>query len=401
MNLKSTKYILTLNSGSSSIKFGLFEAKENTQKLIHANISSIGSDETLCIIKSPDNKIMLEEDIHAKDHESAIQYFLKWLNKESYNYLMAAGHRIVYGGPNYTNATFISEELMDTLEQYISIAPDHLPQQLKAIETTGNFYKGIKQIACFDTTFHNNMPDTAKLYALPRPLQQTIRKNGYHGLSYAYVMERLVAEFSDVAAKKIIIAHLGNGSSMVAVYNGRSIDTTMGFTPLGGLVMNERCGDIDPGVVLYLLQHENYSADELSKLLNHQSGVKAVAAVTHVNIKELLQEEENNEHIKKALDLFCYQAKKYIGALIAALGGLDILVFTGGIGENEPVIRKRICKGMEYAGIHLNEEKNSNNQENISSELKPAIIKVIKTDEEIMIAKETYNFINSNKKIKE
>jgi acetate kinase len=264
--------------------------------------------------------------------------------------------------------------------------PEHLPAALGLIEAIGNAYPGVPQVACFDTAFHQTMPRVAKLLPLPRHYEaKGVRRYGFHGLSYAYLMEELEREAgADAANGRVILAHLGNGASMAAVRNGRSIDTSMAFTPTAGLVMSTRTGDLDPGLVMYLAKSEGLTAGEFNEMVNKRAGLLGVSEISS-DVRDLI--ESKDARAAEALELFCYQAKKFIGAYAAALGGLDTLVFSGGIGENVPALRAKICEGLEFLGIELDESRNQANESILSKKGGKATVRMIRTDEELMISR--------------
>ena len=296
----------------------------------------------------------------------------------------AAGHRIVHGGPTYTEPRLVNEELKTALHALVPFAPLHLPIQIAIIEAVSDHYRGLPQVACFDTSFHRRMPEIAQRFALPRQLwDEGVRRYGFHGLSYEYIVTKLGLQLGSRA----IIAHLGNGASMVALKEGRPIDTTMGLTPTGGFMMSTRSGDLDPGILLYLMR-KGYEAAQLETLLNQQSGLLGVSD-TSGDMKTLLEARAIDSNAAQAIDIFCYQIRKFIGAFAAVLGGLDTLVFTGGIGERSAPVREKICAGLEYLGIQLDEDHNNQSADLISKPESPCAVRVIATDEDRMIARHT------------
>jgi acetate kinase len=308
--------------------------------------------------------------------------------------LDAVGHRVVHGGAKYDQPQVVSDELMAELKRVVPLAPDHLPHEIKAIQAISKAYPSLVQTACFDTAFHRCMPKHAQMYPLPRHYwHEGIIRYGFHGLSYEYILQELRKEAGeDAVMGKVIIAHLGNGASMAAVRYGKSIATTMGLTPAGGLVMGTRSGDLDPGVVLYLLEEKGVQPSALNTLINEQAGLLGVSGVSS-DMKDLLSKAKTEPHAAEAIDLFCYQAKKYLGELAAILGGLGTLVFTGGIGENAAPVRQGICQGMEFLGIQLDNRLNESNATIISRENSRVSIRVMRTNEELMIARHTQNLI--------
>jgi acetate kinase len=301
----------------------------------------------------------------------------------------AVGHRVVHGGPRHTAPEKVTHELLASIAELVPYAPEHLPQALNAIRYAANELPGVFQVACFDTAFHSTMPPLAKLCPIPEEFRkQGVQRYGFHGLSYQYILSQLQAEGDPLARKgRIILAHLGHGASMAAVLDGRSIETTMGFSPAGGLVMSTRTGDLDPGVVLFLLQEGHLDADALRDMVNKKSGLLGVSGLS-ADMRDLLEAEADNPQARLAVELFCYSARKHIGALVAALGGLDMIVFTGGIGLHSPEIRERIAAGLGFLGLQLDHERNRNHSGVISQEPSKIVVKVIETNEEVTIVRE-------------
>jgi acetate kinase len=379
-------YILSLNGGSSSLKFSLYHADSTLLEWVGA-IERIGEEKARFEIKDRTGKILESREIHYPDFAAAVHDLLEWLkNKQGAYPLLAIGHRLVQGGPDHRKPMIVTGELLASLEKLIYLAPNHLPDEINTIKAFQSAYPGVQQIACFDTAFHRSMPAYAADYPLPAKYKaQGLIRYGFHGLSYEFIMQELTSEESPVAQQKIIIAHLGNGASMAAVKNGLSVDTTMGISPIGGLVMGTRSGDLDPGVPLFLLKQAKMTPDELDDLLSKDSGLKAIAGSS--DVQELLKLETGHPKAKKALTVFCYTARKFIGSLAAAMGGLDMLVFTGGIGENSAVIRDRICNDLGFMGIELDPKENKNNKPVISKGDSKIVVRVIRTNEELMIAR--------------
>ena len=312
---------------------------------------------------------------------------IDWLEKfVGLNAIAAVGHRIVHGGSRYHAPERITPELIDNLRELIVCDPDHLPGEIALIEEFRGRDPSLLQVACFDTAFHHDMPRLAQIVPIPRRYQAAgVRRYGFHGLSYAYLMDELARACPGEARGRVILAHLGAGASMAAVRGGRPIDTTMGFTPASGLVMATRTGDLDPGLPRFLWQSQKMTPEAFDSMVNHESGLLGVSE-TDSDIRDLLAKLDSDIRAAEAVELFCYQSKKWIGALAAALGGVDTLVFSGGIGENSPEIRRRICAGLNFLGIALDESRNASNAALISSEAGPVKVRVIRTDEESMIA---------------
>ena len=391
--------VLAVNSGSSSLKYALYNIGRDEKLILSGAINGISSRTGRFYINDGNNNVLINESLRISNHEIAVVKLLRWLKKNDYlNNLDAVGHRVVHGGPRYFQPLPVSSNLLEKLHDLISISPDHLPQELKVIKTIDQYHPDIKQVVCFDTTFHRNMPELAQLYALPRTLKdEGLIRYGFHGLSYEYVLEELKKRIgNDAANGRIIVAHLGSGASMAAINRGKGIETTMGFAPTGGLMMSTRSGDLDPGVILYLLRQKNLSPVEVTEMVNKNAGLLGVSKISG-DMKELLEMKKNPDAVE-AVNMFCYQAKKFLGSLIAVLGGLDSLVFTGGIGENSPPIRKRICENMEFFGIHLNADRNKENAAVISDDNSTVTVRVIKTNEQIMVARHTRDCLMKNKR---
>ena len=389
--------ILVINGGSSSIKFALFKpGSSSLNQLLRGEIENIGTKKaTLNFTDEFDpqkNGLMIE----AATHDQAANCLIDWLEKqEGFDSVTAIGHRIVHG-MKHTEPELITADLLMELKKISAFDPDHLPGEITLIEVFKKHYPLLKQIACFDTSFHTSMPVVAKLLSIPRKYYtKGIRRYGFHGLSYAYLMEELKQlEGKEAAKGKIVLAHLGNGASVAAVKDGKSIDTSMGFTPTSGLPMGTRTGDLDPGVAWYLMQEENLTPTKFNQLINHESGLLGISE-TSADMRDLAKIEDIDDRAKEAIELFCYQTKKWFGSFVAALGGLDVLVFSGGIGQHSPEVRSKICDGLEFLGIELDEIKNMNNEDIISTETSKVKVRVIETNEELMIAKLVCGVLNN------
>jgi acetate kinase len=380
--------ILTINGGSSSIKFALYQVGEPLKRGLYGKVDRIGlSGTNLTFSDSIGNQkdsLILE----SSDTKSAANFLIDWLEKQDgFSSVKAVGHRVVHG-MNRTEPELITDELLEELHLITSYDPDHLPNEIEFIEAFRRRHPKLSQVACFDTAFHSTMPRVAKLLPIPRRFDTMgIRRYGFHGLSYAYLIEELARVAGANAAQgRVILAHLGNGASLAALREGKSIDTSMGFTPAAGLTMGTRPGDLDPGVAWYMMRSENLTPKQFNNLINHESGLLGVSE-TSSDIRDLLAHENDDVRAAEAVALFCYQAKKWIGTFAAALGGLDTLVFAGGIGENSSLIRSRICEGLGFLGIELEEKQNAANEGVISSAASRVVVRVIHTDEEQMIAK--------------
>lgn len=396
---QKSMHILTINSGSSSLKFALYRTGETEEALYTGNIDRIGLHGSHFQIRDSNGKVVTEHHQDIPDHNHALSGLLKWLKDEASEFALdAVGHRVVHGGDTYLEPHFIDRKMMDTLSGLVPLAPDHLPHEIKAIKAIANFQPELKQAACFDTAFHRHLPQKAQMYALPRYLwNQGIRRYGFHGLSYEYIMKILREKMENTEAKgRIIIAHLGNGASMAAISGGNCIETTMGFTPSGGLVMSSRSGDMDPGALLHLIEEKGLKPSTVHDMVNQQAGLLGVSGISS-SMKDLLEKEKENSQAAEAIELFCYSAKKFLAALTAALGGLDTLVFTAGIGANSPEIRGRICRNLEYLGIKLDPRSNSKNEALISSEGSRVKVRVLETNEQLMIALHTASLLKNKR----
>ncbi|MDT8452130.1 MAG: acetate/propionate family kinase [Gammaproteobacteria bacterium] len=384
---QAEKNLLSINGGSSSIKFALYGMGETLQCSLSGKIERIGLSGTRLSYKHVLNGQQGEQFLDKLDHTSAVNFLLDWLAQQpGFDQVVAVGHRVVHG-MKYTHPETVSPALLDELHRISDYDPDHLPGEIELIETFSRRYPELTQVACFDTAFHVSMPRVAKLLPVPRRFDAMgVQRYGFHGLSYAYLMQELTRLDEPSANQgRVILAHLGNGASLVAVRDGRSIDTSMGFTPSSGVPMGTRSGDLDPGVAWYMMQSEQLSPDQFKHLINHQSGLLGVSE-TSSDMRDLTHHESDDERAAEAVELFCYQVKKYIGAYAAVLNGLDILVFTGGIGEHHGGVRARICENLEYLGITLDKQCNEQNAGVISAQGSRVWVRVIATDEELMIA---------------
>jgi acetate kinase len=328
------------------------------------------------------------------DHRAAFRAAFAWLAQHDADQrLEAVGHRVVHGGFRYSEPQLITSELVAALQEMAPLSPDHLPQAICGIEIVSRTYPMLQQAACFDTAFHRRMPKRAQMYALPRHFHDDgIMRFGFHGLSYEYITQALRRLEPTLADGRVIVAHLGNGASMAAIRGGKSIDTSMGLTPTSGLIMGTRCGDIDPGVLIDLIEKRGMTPQAVNTLINQHSGLLGLSG-TSADMRDLLTKESTDPRAAEAIDFFCYSAKKYLGAYVAALGGLDILVFTGGIGEHAAAIRERICSELEPLGIKLDAAWNRADAPMISGRDSRVNVRVIKTDESLMIARHTVELI--------
>jgi acetate kinase len=363
---------LVVNAGSSSVKGALFTFEPQPQAIARKTIDAAGA--------------------------AAVPRLHEWLEASVRDHVVAAiGHRVVHGGPRYSDPQVVTPTLLHDLERLIPWAPNHLPDEISLIEGLARQRPGVRQVVCFDTAFHQTLPEVARRLPIPKPYDSKgIRRYGFHGLSYAYLVEELRRVNGDERADgRLILAHLGNGSSLTAVHHGRSVDTTMAFTPMAGVVMSTRSGDLDPGVVTYLARAEGLSANDLEEVLSRRAGLIAISDVTG-DMRALVERQRTDPACQLAIDAYTYSIKKTVGALAAALGGLDTLIFSGGIGEHSAVVRAGICDDLAFLGIQLDAEQNHANARAISTPASRVLVQVIPTDEELMIARAVYRLLASN-----
>jgi acetate kinase len=380
--------VLTINGGSSSIKFALFEAGDGLRRILEGKIEGIGLPQGEFKVKSGNSTETLSKPIVAPDHTLAVDILMDWIRERvKTGALTAVGHRVVHGGPNYWQPQRITAELIEALHQLSPFDPEHLPEEILLTEGFHRRFPDLPQIACFDTAFHHDMPRVARLLPIPRRYEaRGVRRYGFHGLSCEYLIEELArVAGAEEARKRVILAHLGNGASLTAVLGRKSMDTTMGFTPTAGLPMSTRSGDLDPGLGWYLARNEEVTARQFHHMVNHESGLLGISE-TSPDMRDLISRETGDVRAAEAVALFCYQTRKWICAMAGALEGLDTLVFAGGIGENASEIRARICGGLSFLGIRLDLARNAANHAVISCEGGPVAVRVIRTDEESIIA---------------
>jgi len=387
-------YILTINGGSSSLKFALFALTDGLERLLLGRVERIGMPGTRLIVAEAGRE-QEDSEVKAADQAAAVDLLIERLGHLiALTSIAVIGHRVVHGGDRYFQPELITPEILKELRRIVPYDPDHLPGEIEAIETFGRLYPELPQVACFDTAFHHDLPRVAQIIAIPRRYEAAgVRRYGFHGLSFAYLLEELARLGGPEAVPgRVILAHLGSGASLAAVREGRCIETTMGFTPTSGLVMGTRCGDIDPGLVRYLMRAKGLTIDQFHNLVNHESGLLGVSETSH-DLRDLLAGQDVDVRAAEAVALFCYRAKTWLGALAAALGGLDTLVFAGGIGENSPEARRRICDGLEFLGIAVDERRNAANAPVISTADGRVAVRVIRTDEELLIARAAAGFV--------
>jgi acetate kinase len=384
--------LLTINGGSSSLKFALFPrtAEAATRPLLKGRVERIGLEGTRAVIPGAGGDGPQQVDVDAPDLGSAADWLIDLLDR-TIGWATVAGiaHRIVHGGSKYVGPQRITPEVLADLRRIRPMDPDHLPGEIAVVERFHRRLPDVPQVACFDTAFHHDLPRVARIVPIPRRFEAAgVRRYGFHGLSYTYLMEALAhAAGPEAADGRMILAHLGNGASMAAVHRGRPIDTTMALTPAAGLVMSTRSGDIDPGLPGFLARNAGLTSKQFDAMINHESGLLGVSE-TSSDVRDLLAREGHDVRAAEALALFVYVAKKAIGALAAALGGLDILVFSGGIGENGVEVRARICDGLDFLGIALDPTRNAAGEALISVEGGRVQVRVIPTDEEATMARQ-------------
>jgi len=381
--------ILTINGGSSSIKFALFETGESLRRILGGGIDRIGQPGATLRVKGLNPGDNFSRPVTAPDLNAAVGALIDGIEERSgHDAFTAVGHRVVHGGPKYSQPQRITAEMVDELRRLSPFDPEHLPEEILLTEAFHRRFPELPQVACFDTAFHHDLPRVAQLLPIPRRYEaQGVRRYGFHGLSYAFLMGELARLAGTKAAQgRVILAHLGNGASLAAVHRGKSMDTSMSFTPTAGVPMSTRSGDLDPGLVWYLARTEHLDAKGFNEMVNLKSGLLGVSE-TSSDMRDLLKHETQDVRAAEAVALFCYEVKKWIGAFAAALGGLDTLVFAGGIGENAPVVRTRICEGLGFLGIQLEERQNATNEGVISAATSRVSVRVIHTDEEVMIAR--------------
>jgi acetate kinase len=382
--------VLTINAGSSSIRFAFYGPGSDPAKLEYGKIERIGQSGAALEVSSAPGKPPERVALEAASFRAAVDSLLQWLESQPrFAEVTAVGHRVVHGMARSLPAR-VTPQLLEELKAAIPYDPEHLPQEIELIEALGRRFPRLDQVACFDTAFHRTMPRIATILPIPRRYESKgVRRYGFHGLSYTFLL-REMARLGDSAVKhgRVILAHLGNGASLAAVRDGRSIDTSMAFTPAAGLPMSTRSGDLDPGVLTFLATSEHRQPSSLQKLVNHESGLLGISE-TSSDVRDLLAREREDVRAAEAIGVFCYQAKKWIAAFAGALGGLDTLVFAGGIGENSAPIRARVCEGLQFIGLELDGPRNREHEPVISSEASRVTVRVIPTDEESVIVRMT------------
>lgn len=385
--------VLALNAGSSSIKFAVYDAGSWAAPILRGKLDQKGPRDAVLTWSETAGQSQ-PADVHVADGGPAAQV-LDWLgSRPELSGLKGIGHRIVHG-MDRAEPLRVTPELLRELRVSIPYAPDHLPLEIELIDAIAERYPELPQVTCFDTAFHHDLLPQARRLPIPRPyFAKGVRRYGFHGLSYAFLLDELHrVGGSREALGRVILAHLGNGASMAAVYNGRGIDTSMGFTPAAGLPMSTRSGDLDPGLVSFLARTEHMTVAQFDRLVNHESGLLGVSGISS-DMRELLARETEDERAAEAVALFCYQARKWVGAFAAALGGLDTLVFSAGIGERSSPVRARMCEGLGFLGIELDPARNAAHAPVISTDASRVTVRVIPTNEEVMIARSASQVLN-------
>jgi acetate kinase len=382
--------ILCINVGSSSCKFALYSISGGTESVMAEGAADrVGSNGGKITIRDANGRSLAESDRELARPQVAVDALFNEFERLKLPGSDAVGHRIVHGGANHVVPELVTPALLTDLKRLIPFAPLHMPGGIEGIEAVAARYPKLPQVACFDTAFHRGMPARAERFPLPRDLYDAgVRRYGFHGISYEYIMQALGADVPG----RLIIAHLGNGASMAAVHDGRPLDTTMGFTPAGGFMMGTRPGDLDPGLILYLLQQKKYDAARLGELVNQKSGLLGVSVLSS-DLKTLLDARATNADAALAIEMFCYQIRKAIGALAAALGGLDLLVFTGGIGEHAAAVRAEVCAGLAHLGLAIDARRNDSGEDTISAVDSRCSVRVIPTNENLMVALHTARLV--------
>jgi acetate kinase len=385
--MKKEQTILCLNSGSSSLKFSLYQMGNNEERLLaKGELERIGLKDGFLRIRSGNGRSLSDIREDFPDHTSAVEAAFTFLKEHDFPEPQAAGHRVVHGGQDFVSPAIVDTGMLDILKGLVPYAPLHLPAEIQGITAVSARFPDLPQVACFDTAFHRKIPEISQRLPLPRHLfDRGLKRYGFHGISYEYISSRLGPSPPD----RVIIAHLGNGVSLAALYRKKPVDTTMGFTPAGGCMMGTRSGDMDPGALLYLLREKGYDVPRLEHLVNNESGLLGVSGISP-DMKTLLDRRKSLPHAAQAVDMFCRSVRKHIGALSGVLGGLDMLVFTGGIGERAAEVRSEICGKLEYLGILLDRKNNMMNAEIISVPEGPCTVRVIPTKEDLMIARHTH-----------
>jgi acetate kinase len=395
----SDELIVTVNAGSSSIKFAIFSAMESPQRILDGQVERIGDPDPQLVTKHKDTGAEERLSIEAKTFEQAATSVAKFvLQRFAVEDVAAIGHRVVHGGLRLLEHQLITTDVAAELRQAQELDITHLPREIALIEAFSTSFPGRRQVACFDTAFHRDLPLVSRLLPIPRRfLDAGIRRLGFHGLSYTYLMQQLATIAGPEAARgRVVLAHLGSGASMAAVRGGKPVETTMAFTPIAGLVMGTRPGDLDPGLLVYLARQQRMSAEEMDEFISHRCGLLGVSD-TSADVRDLLAARAADQRAAEAIALFCYQAKKQLCSLAGALGGLDTVVFAGGIGEHAPEIRGEICEGLGFLGLSLDSAANAGGSDVVSTAQSRVTARIIPTDEEIVMARIVRSIVDHSK----
>jgi acetate kinase len=391
-----TDVILVLNAGSSSIKFAIYAyTNVKSAALISGKVINL-SDTPQFLANGIDGRPLPQSNIVKFDktttHEDVIPWLLNWFEHENQGYtIRGVGHRVVHGGPDYTKPTLLTTSIISQLKMLIPLAPLHQPHNLSAIEAVSKWAAKLPQVACFDTSYHHTQEPLARLFALPREwFDKGIMRYGFHGLSYQYIANNLPRYLGELAEGRVIVAHLGNGASMCAMKKRQSVATSMGFTALDGLMMGQRCGSLDPGVIVHLLRHFKMSIEEIEHMLYNDSGLLGVSGIS--NNMQVLQN-SSHPNAKQAIELFCYKAAQELSSLVSTINGVDAIVFTAGIGENSAQIRQQICDRLSWLGVSLEPSANANHKHFISHPSSLVKVLIIPTNEELVIARGSQSLI--------
>lgn len=392
--------MLAINGGSSSLKFAVFDRGRPLTRHTSGVIERIGQGRTRFSYDENVSGTKKTQFLTAPDHRRAADFLMHWLDGQiGLDRIAAVGHRLVHGGNRFFKPTRVTPPLLKELRHLSSFDPEHLPAELSLLESFHRRLPGLPQVACFDTAFHHDLPPVARRLPIPRRWEaKGVRRYGFHGLSYEFLLEELARVAGRRAARsRLVLAHLGNGASMAAVRGGKCRDTSMAFTTAAGLPMGTRSGDLDPGLMWYFARTEKMTPRQFNAMVNHESGLRGISG-TSADMRDLLAREGTDPRAAEAVAFFCYQAQKWIGAYAAALGGIDTLVFAGGIGENSPAIRQRICAPLGFLGLRVAEAKNRKNSARISPPNSGVTVRVIRTDEEWVIARATREVLERRSK---
>lgn len=379
--------VLAVNCGSSSLKFALYRTGDGEQRMLSGSLEGIGAAAGAARVRSAAGEERVEP-LRLDTHQGALEWLIRELERTRVlGSVNAVGHRLVHGGERFRAPVVVTPPVLASLDSVVPLAPLHLPRELGAVRALGRLLPDVPQVACFDTAFHAGLPLEARWFGLPRHLaEQGVHRYGFHGLSCEYVVEALTGD--GVLGERTIVAHLGHGASLTAVRAGASVDTSMGLTPSGGIMMSTRSGDLDPGALLYHMRTAGLTADGAARLVSSESGLLGISGTTD-DMRELLRRRSSDAHADEAVRLFCYQASKCVGAFAAALGGLDALVFTGGIGEHAAPVRAAICERLEHLGIRIDAARNDAHAPVVSPADGPVAVRVVRTNEELMIVRHT------------